>query len=195
MTAGTLFLGIVAAFAIWQLYRAFNVPSAKRPDKIRLVSKETGEVLEMQIVQTKAPKEKLDWNDNAFLTAAKFVFQKISTAFANCDLKELKRALAPDVYQVFEKEILARQAKKQKMDFSLICFDSADIVKKTPNNDEVTVRFKTEQINLLKDEKGKIVEGDGMSISIMLDTWVFKQIGKEAWIVTSTQSQAAPCAK
>ena len=72
MTAGTLFLGIVAAFAIWQLYRAFNVPSAKRPDKIRLVSKETGEVLEMQIVQTKAPKEKLDWNDNAFLTAAKF---------------------------------------------------------------------------------------------------------------------------
>ena len=195
MTGGTLFLGLLAAFAIWRLYRAFNEPTPKRPDKIRLVSKETGEVLEMQIVQTKAPKERLDWNDNTFLTAAKFVFQKISTAFANCDLKELKRALAPDVYQVFERDILDRQAKKQKMDFSLICFDSADIVKKTPNNDEVTVRFKTEQINLLKDEKGKILEGDGMSISIMMDTWVFKQIGKEAWIVTSTQSQAAPCAK
>ena len=195
MTGGTLFLGLVAAFFIWRLYRAFAEPSQKTPDKIRLVSKETGEVLEMHIVQKKAPKEKIDWNENAFLTAAKFVFQKISTAFANCDLKELRRALAPDVYRVFEADILARQAKKQKMDFSLICFDSADIVKKTPNNDEVTVRFKTEQINLLKDEKGKIVEGDGMSISIMQDIWVFKQIGKEAWIVTSTQSQAVPCAR
>ena len=195
MTSGTLFLGLVAAFFIWKLYRAFKTPSLPRPDKIRLVSKETGEVLEMHIVQTKAPKEKLDWNENAFLTAAKFVFQKIATAFANGDLKELKKALAPDVYQVFEQDILARQAKKQKMDFSLICFDSADIVKKTPNNDEVTVRFKTEQINLLKDEKGKIIEGDGMSISVMSDTWIFKQIGKEAWIVTSTQSQVASCAK
>ena len=195
MTSSTFVLGLIAVYFIWRLYRAFGEPSKKTPDKIRLISKETGEVLEMHIVQTKAPKEKLDWNENAFLTAAKFVFQKISTAFANCDLKELKRALAPDVYQVFEADILARQAKKQKMDFSLICFDSADIVKKTPNNDEVTVRFKTEQINLLKDEKGKIVEGDGMSIAIMQDIWVFKQIGKEAWIVTSTQSQAASCAK
>ena len=195
MTGSTFVLGLIAVYFIWRLYRAFSEPAQKAPDKIRLVSKETGEVLEMHIVQTKAPKEKLDWNENAFLTAAKFVFQKISNAFANCDLKELKRALAPDVYRIFEADILARQAKKQKMDFSLICFDSADIVKKTPNNDEVTVRFKTEQINLLKDEKGKILEGDGMSISVMQDTWVFKQIGKEAWIVTSTQSQAASCAK
>ena len=195
MTGGTFVLGLLTVYIIWKLYRALGEPSQKKPDKIRLVSKETGEVLEMQIVQTKAPKEKIDWNENAFLTAAKFVFQKISTAFANCDLKELKRALAPDVYRVFEADILSRQAKKQKMDFSLICFDSADIVKKTPNNDEVTVRFKTEQINLLKDEKGKILEGDGMSISVMMDTWVFKQIGKEAWIVTSTQSQVASCTK
>ncbi|MBR6412020.1 MAG: Tim44/TimA family putative adaptor protein [Alphaproteobacteria bacterium] len=195
MTGGTFVLGLLTVYIIWKLYRALGEPSQKKPDKIRLVSKETGEVLEMQIVQTKAPKEKIDWNENAFLTAAKFVFQKISTAFANCDLKELKRALAPDVYRVFEADILSRQAKKQKMDFSLICFDSADIVKKTPNNDEITVRFKTEQINLLKDEKGKILEGDGMSISVMMDTWVFKQIGKEAWIVTSTQSQVASCTK
>ena len=195
MTSGTLVLGLVAIFFIWTLYRTLGESSPKKPDKIRLVSKETGEVLEMQIVQTKIPKEKIDWNDNAFLTAAKFVFQKISTAFANCDLKELKRALSPDVYRIFEQDILSRQAKKQKMDFSLICFDSADIVQKTPNNDEVTVCFKTEQINLLKDEKGKIIEGDGMNISIMLDTWVFKQIGKEAWIVTSTKSQAASCVK
>ena len=195
MTTGTFILGAITVCIIWALYRVLGEPGQKKADRIRLVSKETGEVLEMQIVKTQAPKEKIDWNENAFLTAAKFVFQKISTAFANCDLKELKRALAPDVYRVFEADILSRQAKKQKMDFSLICFDSADIVKKTPNNDEVTVRFKTEQINLLKDEKGKILEGDGMSVSVMTDTWIFKQIGKEAWIVTSTQSQVAPCTK
>ncbi|MDY6407602.1 MAG: Tim44/TimA family putative adaptor protein [Pseudomonadota bacterium] len=195
MTTGTLILGLFAAYFIWMLYRAFKEPTPKTPDKIRLVSPETGEVLEMRIVPTPSRKAKLDWNDNAFLTASKFVFQKILTAFAQWNLKELKQALAPDVYHVFEQDILSRRAKKQQMDFSLICFDSADIVKKTPNNDEVTVRFKTEQINLLKDEKGKILEGDGMNIAIMQDTWVFKQVGKESWIVTATQSQAATCAK
>ena len=51
--------------------------------------------------------------------------------------------------------------------------------------------FKTEQINLLKDEKGSVIEGDPMNISIMDDTWTFKKIGKESWIITDTQSRAA----
>ena len=73
--------------------------------------------------------------------------------------------------------------------------DTADIIKKSEKNDEVTVRFTTEQINLLKDEKGEVIEGDKMSISVMTDTWVFKKVGKDAWIITATESRTAPCLK
>ena len=193
MTMETVMLGLIAGFFIWRLYKAFDKGNLKPSDKIRLVSRDTGEVLEMQIVQAVPPKAATGWDDTAFVSAAKFVFQKILAAFAGGDLKTLKDALAPDVYQVFEKDILSRRQKKQKMDFSLICFDSADILQKTPNHDEVTIRFQTEQINLLKDELGQVVEGDSMRVSIMTDIWVFKQVGKGAWIVTATQSQAASC--
>ena len=195
MTLETIMLGVIAGYFVWRLYKAFDKKPTMPPDKIRLVSRDTGEVLEMQIVQAIPPKSATGWDDKAFVSAAKFVFQKILAAFAGEDLKTLKNALAPEVYHAFEQDILARQQKKQKMDFSLICFDSADILQKTPNHDEVTIRFQTEQINLLKDEQGKIVEGDGMRVSVMSDIWVFKQVGKESWIVTATQSQAALCAK
>ena len=194
MTMETVMLGLIAGFFIWRLYKAFDKKPLKPADKIRLVSRDTGEVLEMQIVQTVPPKMAAGWDDAAFVSAAKFVFQKILAAFANCDLKTLRNALSADVYAAFERDILSRQAKKQKMDFSLICFDSADILQKTPGHDEVTIRFQTEQINLLKDEQGHVVEGDAMRVSVMTDIWVFKQVGKDAWIVTATQSQAASCA-
>ena len=195
MTFETFALGLLAGFFIWRLYRAFDKKPQIPRDKIRLVSKETGEVLEMQIIASEKKIVPNGWDEQSVIVGAKLAFQKILSAFANCDLKTLKNSLSSDVYEVFERDILSRKVKKHKMDFSLICFDSADIVKKSEQNDEVTVRFTTEQINLLKDEKGEVIEGDKMSISTMTDTWVFKKIGKDAWIITATESRAAPCLK
>ena len=195
MTFETFALGLLAGFFIWRLYRAFDKKPQIPRDKIRLVSKETGEVLEMQIIASEKKIVPNGWDEKSFIVGAKVAFQKILSAFANCDFKTFKNSLSSDVYEVFERDILSRKVKKHKMDFSLICFDSADIVKKSEQNDEVTVRFTTEQINLLKDEKGEVIEGDKMSISTMTDTWVFKKIGKDAWIITATESRAAPCLK
>ena len=45
-----------------------------------------------------------------------------------------------------------RNQQEQKMEFSLICFNSAEITNVSPENDKVTVAFETEQINLLKNQ-------------------------------------------
>ena len=194
MTFGTMTLGLVAGYFIWRLYRAVKKKPPFPANKIRLVSRDTGEVVEMQVLQTRSLKPADSWNEGDFLNAAKWAFQRILSAFAACDLKTLKNALSPEVYQVFAQDIITRQSKKQKMDFSLICFDSASVVHQTPAHDEITVRFQTEQINLLKDEHGQVIEGDKMSIAQMTDTWVFKKVGKESWIITATQSRMTPCA-
>ena len=195
MTLETLCLGALAVYFIWRFYKAFDKKPTFPSDKIRLVSRDTGEVLEMQIVAKPALKQKEEWDEAAFLSAAKWAFQRVLTAFASADLKTLKNSLSPEVYRVFEQDITARKQKKQQLDFSLICFDSAQVVRQNESKDEITVRFQTEQINILKDEKGQVVEGDQMSIAMMTDTWIFKKISREAWLVTATQSRMTPCVK
>lgn len=195
MTLETFALVLLMGFFIWRLYRAFDKEQKLPSDKIRLVSKETGEVLEMHIVKKMPTKAKVLWDEDAFLMGAKFAFQKILTAFAACDLKTLKNTLSYDVYQAFEADILNRKQNKQKMDFSLICFDSAKVLQKNATHDEITVQFVSEQINLLKDEKGTVLEGDPMSVATMMDTWIFKKIAKDSWLITGTESRMAPCEK
>ena len=76
------------------------------------------------------------------------------------------------------------------LDFSLICVNSAKILKKAEAVREVTVQFISEQINILKDENGKAIEGDPLNISIMRDTWTFRKKKNDTWIVCATKSEA-----
>ena len=191
MTLETLALGLIAGCSVWLLYRTVLKTPRNQPEKIRLISKETGEIVEMQIIQPEnITKKNTGWDKVAFVEAAKRVFQQTLHSFAGGNLKELKNVLAPNVYTLFEQDIVNRRKNKTKMDFSLICFDSVEVINKSPKNDTVTVQFVTEQINLLKNEQGDVIEGDPMNIAIMQDTWVFQKIARDNWIITATRSQA-----
>ena len=195
MTFETLVLGLIAGYCIWLLYRSFRKDQAPFADKIRVISPQTGEVMEMHVLRGRPVPQTSTWDEGAFLMGAKWIFERISRAFAACDLKTLQLSLSPEVYHVFEREITGRQDRHQHMDFSLICFDSAEVIHKNKAVDEVTVRFQTEQINLLKDEKGNVIEGDKMSVATMTDTWVFKKVKNNEWIIAATQSRMTPCTK
>ncbi|MBR6675055.1 MAG: Tim44/TimA family putative adaptor protein [Alphaproteobacteria bacterium] len=135
-------------------------------------------------------KPKVIWDDDEFLQGAKIAFHMISSAFANGKKKELKIMLAPQVYDTFVKEIDDRESKKQRLDFSLICVNSAKILKKAEAVREVTVQFISEQVNILKDEQGNAIEGDPMNVSVMCDTWTFRKKKNDTWIVCATKSEA-----
>ena len=136
-------------------------------------------------------KQKPVWNDDEFLQGAKIAFHMISTAFASGKKKELKIMLAPQVYDTFIKEIEERENKKQCLDFSLICVNSAKILKKVEAVREVTVQFISEQVNILKDENGTPIEGDPLNVSVMCDTWTFRKKKNDTWIVCATKSEAS----
>jgi len=135
--------------------------------------------------------QKVVWSDDEFLQGAKLAFHMISSAFAKGKKKELKIMLAPQVYDVFLKEIETRENNKQVLDFSLICVNSAKILKKAEAAKEVTVQFISEQINILKDANGKPIEGDPMNVSVMQDTWTFRKKKNDTWIVCATRSEAS----
>ncbi len=168
---------LIIAYLGWRLFSA--------------VKKETAPVVHIKKeAMDKSPIQKEVWNDEEFLQGAKLAFHMIASAFAKGKKKELKIMLSPSVYDVFEQDINAREEKKQTMDFSLICVNSAKILKKAEAVKEVTVQFISEQINILKDEQGNAIEGDPMSISVMQDTWTFRKKKNNTWIVCATQSEA-----
>lgn len=186
--------GIVLVLCV-MLFRYSDSPASKKrktnqmPNKIRFVSEQTGEVIEMNLIdQTK--KSLKEFSEETFLANAKIVFQLVTDSFTKGEVSNLKKLLIPELYTVFEKEVQERKEKKQIVDFSLICFDSVKILNKSLNKEEITVQFVTEQINLLKDAEGKVIEGDEMSVATVTDTWTFKRKNKTKWMISATKSGA-----
>lgn len=189
MTFETLALGLLAGYFIWRLYRSIFKETQHQPNKIRLVSKQTGEVLEMLVLPQNKATTKKEWNEGDFINESKLMFQSIMTAYSNDKLKDVKSLMTSDVYTALEKDIDLRRQNKMTMDFSLVCFDEVNISYKSKDMSEITISFITEQINLLKDENGTVIEGDPMSIATVTDTWSFRKLSHQNWVLFATQSQ------
>lgn len=182
--------GIVVVLA-YMLFKSSDKPTGKKQrtvsSKIRFVSEQTGEVIEMRLIDN-SHKLKKEFNEESFVANAKIWFQMVVDAFSKGDISKIKGMLMPDIYSAFEQEINKRKENKHSVDFSLICFDSVKILNSSLQKEEVTVQFVTEQINLLKDDKGNVLEGDEMSVATVTDTWTFKKKGRTKWVVSATKS-------
>ena len=186
--------GIVLTLC-YMLFKNTEKPVSKKKklnhplQKIRFVSEQTGEIIEMKLID-KSNKTQKQFNEETFLLNAKMAFQVVADAFTKGDTSTLKGLLIPDLYSKFEDEINKRKENKHSIDFSLICFDSVKILNKSIEKEEVTVQFVTEQINLLKDSEGQVIEGDEMSVATITDVWTFKKKNRTKWLVSATKSGA-----
>ena len=191
MTIENIGLLLIVAYLGWWLYSVINKKPKKdtNQEKIELISNKDGKIIKMIIPTNPITLPKKDpVSEEDFLRGAKMTFHVVSNAFAKGRKKELKDFLAPKVYETFIKAIDQREAKKNSMDFSLVCLSSAKVLKKAQDLKEVTVKFVSEQINLLKNEKGEVIEGDPMTVATVEDVWTFKRKGHENWIITATKS-------
>lgn len=194
MSVENLILSGIVLFLMFILYKILGKQQKKEiqlPEKLRFFSEKTGQIIEMRLMENQGDKESDEkMSDEAFLLRARIAFQQISESFSGGNLSILKQNVDSKVYEVFEKQIKLREEQKQTIDFSLICFDSAEIMHKSPERDMITVRFITEQINVLKNEKGEAIEGDPMMIATVKDIWTFTKQRKNKWLLSATQSEA-----
>ncbi len=193
-----ILLGIVL-FLVFVLYKTLgnqqkmsekqSKQQPKLPPKLKVLIGKTNSNFEIKSGEMFFDAENLEKAHNeAFAVLAQIAFQAISQAFKEGNLAELKNYLSETVYAVFEEQIKKRLENKQTLDFSIVCFDSVKITHKSPKFDKFTVQFITEQINVLKDEKGQAIEGDPMTIAKVKDVWTFKQL-KNGLILCATQSE------
>ncbi len=121
--------------------------------------------------------KKIDGNFTAisFVTGAKTAFEMVIDSLAKGDKETLSALLSKEVYDEFEREIAARTQPGEKHETTLIAVTSADIVKATLDGKmaSIGVKFSSEQVDVTKNDKGEIINGDPSHIAEVEDVWTF----------------------
>lgn len=132
---------------------------------------------------------------NEFLSGARSAYEMILMAFENGDLKEVEVFLDADVQDAFQQVINTRAEKKLKVVAEFygireLSLKSADFDEKTKIA-ELSVAFTGELSSVVKNEEGKIIEGDAKQVKRQKDTWTFSRDLSSTdpnWLLVATSS-------
>ena len=132
-----------------------------------------------------------DFTPEEFLTGARAAYEMIIAAFSKRDHDTLKMLLSPDMYKSFALSLEDAQKEKRFTDTTLVAITKASIkrAKLVGSMATITVDFTSEQIHLIRDEAGAILEGDVSQQNIVEDEWVFTRDLKSAspnWVILET---------
>lgn len=133
------------------------------------------------------------FNSELFINGAKRAFEMILDAFNKGDIETLEMLVNKNLLKKFQDIIEQRHAEGITSETDFIAFDKAEIVDaKISKNDiaKITVDFITQQVNLLKDAAGKVIEGDEQYIQSINDKWTFEKALTSTnpnWMLVSTK--------
>ena len=132
------------------------------------------------------------WFDSKdFLNGANKAYELIVTNFENGNKKALTPFLEKSVLSNFSEVIDQRQQDNHTVEFSFIGIESSEIVHKDLKNDpmEVTVRFISEMITCIRNNKDEIISGSMNQVQKITDVWTFtknKKVKSDNWLLTAT---------
>ena len=117
------------------------------------------------------------FNENEFLKGAQNFFEMVIACFVKGDLKELLNFIDGKLIKNFQSVIDERLEEQESLKIDIVKINSIQIkdVKKLKNFLRLSVLFETEQIKVLKDKKGKIIDGDQNNSILVKDLWTFEK--------------------
>ena len=149
----------------------------------------TAELSETDKVLNKIP----NFNKERFINSAKRAFEIIVTSFSKGDTETLENLVSKTLNKKFQEIINQRQAEGITAETDLIGFNDAEITSaKISSNDiaKITVKFVSEQVNLLKNKNDEVIEGDENFIQNITDIWTFERCLTSTspnWLLVSTK--------
>jgi predicted lipid-binding transport protein (Tim44 family) len=113
----------------------------------------------------------------SFLQGAKAAFEMVLDAFAKNDQKTLKMLLSDELYKEVAADLDSRAKEEQRMETTLVSVQARKITSASleQNRARIKVKFASEQIAIVRDKAGKIVEGDVSDIQPVEDEWMFER--------------------
>jgi predicted lipid-binding transport protein (Tim44 family) len=153
-----------------------------------------GTPLESGLVQIKMADPA--FSASAFLEGAAKAFEMIVAAYAKHDTDSLKPLLSADVYSRFAATIQDREERGETMETELVVLKPPRLenIDVTDNRATLDVRFQSEQVNVVKDKTGAVIEGDREHVDSVTDVWSFMRDLTSAdpnWILVATRSVEA----
>ena len=206
-----LFLAAIAGYLIYRLYsvlgqrRGVESPQnnqGKQNNVIPLRSSQPQPASQARIYE---PDEKTNkallklasvdssFNLQAFLEGAQGAFKMIIEAFNNGDSKTLKPLVNPTIYGRFS-AVMGDLKKTDKVNESnLLRLQSLKItdVAVRGTKAKITLKFISDQIQAIRDAKGKVVQGDPDQIEVITDLWTFSKDTTSTdpnWQLVATQT-------
>ena len=116
-----------------------------------------------------------DFAPRQFLGGAQAAFEMVVFAFAKSDTPTLRPLLGDDVYDEFAAAIRDRMAEGKVQETTIVALDEAEIIsaEMRASTARVTVKFVSQQINVIRDKDGEEVGGDSSLIERVTDIWTF----------------------
>lgn len=118
-----------------------------------------------------------EFSPEEFLTGAKTAYEMVIEAYNDADHDTLKMLLTKDIYQQFANSLKVNAEAGRKPHTTLVAIVKADMTDAVlkGNVARITVDFLSEQIPLVRDEKGEIIEGNPAHQEAVEDDWVFER--------------------
>lgn len=144
---------------------------------------------ETDIVLAKIP----GFSKEKFLSGAKKAFELILSSFSKGDTETLEMLVNKTLFKKFSDIIEKRKNEGIISETDFIGFDKVEIKDAKISKNEVAkiaVEFTTEQVNLLKNAKGEVIEGDENYIQNITDVWTFEKALTSTspnWLLVSTK--------
>lgn len=133
-----------------------------------------------------------NFNKERFISGAKRAFEIIITAFSKGDTETLENLVSGSLIKKFQEIIEKRRAEGITAETDLIGFNEAEITSAKITKDDIakiTVKFVSEQVNILKKEDD-VIEGDENFIQNITDIWTFERCLTSTnpnWLLVSTK--------
>lgn len=128
-----------------------------------------------------------------FLAGARQAYEMILDAFWKSDKDTLRKFLSKDVYDQFVSAIDERERKGHKHESRILDITEMKIVDAAfeDNTAEITLAFESDVVLVVRDEDGKLVEGNISDTIKVDDVWTFARdvdTDDPNWILVSTRS-------
>lgn len=116
-----------------------------------------------------------DFDERDFLDKVQRVFKVVFKAYASGDLTILKDLLTPKLYTAFEMAIKDRTSKGEVLSGNIERIVSASIDSTNIDNNKVfiNVMFISEQVTVLRNKEGAVIEGNDDFVNSVREVWTF----------------------
>lgn len=134
-----------------------------------------------------------NFNKALFIKGAQKAFEMILSAFSKGDAGTLSKLVNGELLKKFEKVINERKEQGMTAETDLIGFVETEIESVKFVDDEnvnLVVKFVSEQVNLLKNAEGEVIEGDENYVQKISDVWTFEKSLNprvNSWLLCSTK--------